>query len=89
MRYILRNLRPSVVLVPDAALRLEAGQTVTVSALTPQLRGLLAVRALEVVTPPTALRPPKPSTKPRTEERRGGKRTAPSRPVTEASDDAQ
>jgi len=89
MGYILRNLRPSVVFIPDAALRLEPGQTVTVRALTPQLRGLLAARALAVVTPPPAPRPSQPPTPVRPDIRRGGRRSAASRPITEAADVAQ
>ena len=89
MRYILRNLRPSVVLVPDAALRLEVGQTVTVHVLTPQLRGLLMARALEVVTPPPAPRPPHRATAARRNARPREKRQAASSLVTEANDDAQ
>jgi len=50
MRYTLRNMRPSVVQIPDAGLRLDAGQTVTVEMLSPQTEDLLAQRALEVIT---------------------------------------
>jgi len=89
MAYILRNLRPSVVFVPDAALRLAPGDTVTVRALTPQLRGLLTARALEVVTPPPAPRLPQPPTPVRSDARRGGRRSKTSHAVTEAADDAQ
>lgn len=50
MRYTLRNVRPSVVQIPDVGLRLEAGQRVTVETLSPQTEDLLARRALEVVS---------------------------------------
>lgn len=50
MRYVLRNLRPSVVQIPDAGLRLDAGQRLTVETLSPQTEDLLAQRALEVIS---------------------------------------
>lgn len=58
MAYRLQYSGASVLYLPDAALRLEPGQTVTVPAITPQmgqvaLRGVLAITDL---TPPPALR---------------------------------
>ena len=89
MAYILRNLRRTVVFVPDAALRLAPGETVTVRALTPQVRGVLAAGVLEVVAPPPALRPPAQPTPVRQTVRRGGRRASAPPAVTEAADDAQ
>ncbi|MHB9023464.1 MAG: hypothetical protein ACYC7E_04735 [Armatimonadota bacterium] len=57
MHYTIRNIRPSVLLIPDVHLRLESRQTATVTALSPQMGTLLGMRALEVVAsdplPPT------------------------------------
>ncbi|HEY3415636.1 MAG TPA: hypothetical protein VGM23_02015 [Armatimonadota bacterium] len=57
MHYTIRNIRPSVLLIPDAGLRLDAGQTAVVGTLSPQMAALLAHRVLEVVArdplPPT------------------------------------
>ena len=50
MPYTIRNARPSVLHIPDAGVRLEAGQTTVVTALTPQMGSLLTARVLEVVT---------------------------------------
>ena len=50
MAYTIRNVRPSVLHIVDADLRLESGQTAVVPALTPQMQSLLTLRALEVVT---------------------------------------
>jgi len=50
MPYTIRNARPSVLFIPDADLRLEAGQTAVVTVLTPQMQSLLAFRALDVIT---------------------------------------
>ena len=52
MSYIIRNIRPSVVHIPDAGLRLDSGETAIVETLTPQMDELLADRALEVINPP-------------------------------------
>ena len=49
MRYTIRNVQPSVLFIPDAGLRLKAGQTAIVGALTPQMGALLVIHALEVV----------------------------------------
>jgi hypothetical protein len=94
MHYTIRNSRPSVLHIPDAALRLEPGQTVGVTALSPQMEMLVGAGALEVVvsqaTPPTAPEP-LPAAKPAREGKRGGRTsTAPTLPVvTETDDDAQ
>lgn len=52
MSYIIRNIRPSVVHIPDAGLRLDSGETAIVDTLTPQMDELLADRSLEVINPP-------------------------------------
>ena len=49
MRYTIRNVQPSVLFIPDADLRLDAGQTAVVATLTPQMASLLAISVLEVV----------------------------------------
>lgn len=81
MRYILRNVRPSVVQIPDAGLRLEAGQRVTVEMLSPQTEELLAQRALEVVSTD-----PDPQVLPVIVERKTRKSAT---PAPESPDDAQ
>jgi hypothetical protein len=57
MRTMIRSLRPSVVHIPDAGLRLEPGQTRAVEVLTPQIEALLAAGALQVVPVAVAPRP--------------------------------
>lgn len=57
MLYIVRNQRPSPLHIPDAGLRLEPGETVTVAALSPQLvqlsaLGLVAITASSPTPPP-------------------------------------
>jgi len=71
MSYTIRNIQPSVLFVPAAALRLESGQTAVVHTLTSQMQSLLTLHALEVVsyegpssapvvTPPSPEGPPPP-----------------------------
>ncbi len=50
MSYTIRNIRPSVLHIPDAAMRLESGQAVVVAMLTPQMGPLVEAQAIEVVT---------------------------------------
>lgn len=61
MSYVLRNIRPSVIHIPDAGLRLDSGQTAIVDTLSPQMDALLANRALEAISsdpnPPVATVP--------------------------------
>ncbi|MHB9129966.1 MAG: hypothetical protein ACYDBB_02615 [Armatimonadota bacterium] len=89
MRYTIRNIRPSVLHVPDAGLRLDSGQTAVVETLSPQMLSLLEARALEAIShdpaPPTpALVAPQ---KPVPDEKKSGK--AGSAPKTEAHDDTR
>ncbi len=92
MHYTIRNGRPAVLHIPDAAVRLEPGQTIGVNALSAQMEALVGVGALEVVAsdpiPPAA---PEPVAKPAREGKRGGRTsTAPTLPVvTETDDDAE
>jgi len=61
MSYVIRNIRPSVIHIPDAGLRLESGQTAIIETLSPQMEELLAQRALEAISsdpdPPVASTP--------------------------------
>jgi len=86
MRYTIRNLRPSVLHIPDAALRLTPGQTTVVGNLTSQMGALVAAQALEVVVAdPIPPAPPVPTVpiQPTGEEKRGRKPSAaPTLPVT-------
>ncbi|MHB9023071.1 MAG: helix-turn-helix domain-containing protein [Armatimonadota bacterium] len=60
MPYNVRNTRPSVVHIPDVGLRIDPGQRVTVTVLSPQLTHLVAFGAL--VVEPAAPEPrPKPA----------------------------
>ena len=43
MSYTIRNIRPSVLHIPDAALRLESGQAAVVTTLSPQMGELVAL----------------------------------------------
>jgi len=58
MSYVIRNIRPSILHLPDAGLRLDSGQTAVVETLSPQMEELLANRALEAISsdpdPPVA-----------------------------------
>jgi len=49
MSYVIRNLHPSVIHIPDARLRLNAGQTAVMETLTPQIETLLVNRTLEIM----------------------------------------
>ena len=85
MPYKLGNRRPSVLHIPDAGLRLEPGGTTTVPTLTPQLQGLLAMQAVEIVTDEPVSKPaPAPARVPMV---RKGSKTAPA-VVKEPADDA-
>lgn len=82
MSYTIRNIRPSVLHIPDAGLRLDSGQTAVVVSLTPQMETLVTERALEAFSrDPT---PPAPAVtvqnKPATEEKKSGKTDATSKP---------
>ena len=61
MSYVIRNIHPTVLYLPDAGLRLESGQTAVVETLSPQMEELLANRALEAISsdpdPPVATMP--------------------------------
>ncbi|MHB9129744.1 MAG: hypothetical protein ACYDBB_01470 [Armatimonadota bacterium] len=61
MSYVIRNIHPTVLYLPDAGLRLESGQTAVVETLSPQMEELLANRALEAISsdpdPPVAAVP--------------------------------
>ncbi|HOS44731.1 MAG TPA: hypothetical protein PK794_13665 [Armatimonadota bacterium] len=98
MSYTIRNIRPSVLYIPDAALRLESGQAAVVTTLSPQMGELVALRAIEVVandlpriapavasTVPDA--PPPPAESPVT--KRGGRAAATPSSEPEASHDDQ
>ncbi len=91
MHYTIRNSRLSVLHIPDAAVRLEPGQTIGVDTLSPQMEVLVGVGALEVVAsdPISPAAPPTAISKPGREGKRGGKpSTAPTLPtVTEIDDD--
>jgi hypothetical protein len=50
MSYVIRNIRPSVIYLPDAGLRLDSGQTTVVETLSPQMQELLANQALEAIS---------------------------------------
>lgn len=50
MSYVIRNIRPSVIHIPDAGLRLDPGQKVVVEKLSSQMDELLAIRALETIS---------------------------------------
>lgn len=58
MSYTIRNIRPSVLHIPDAGVRLEPGQTAAVETLSPQMAELLESQTLVAVssdpTPPQA-----------------------------------
>ena len=58
MSYVIRNIRPSVIYLPDAGLRLDSGETTVVETLSPQMQELLANQALEAISsepdPPAA-----------------------------------
>lgn len=89
MSYTIRNIRPSVLHIPDAGLRLDSGQTAVVASLTPQMEMLVSERALEAFSSdPT---PPAPvvtaPSKPSTEEKKPGKTGTTSKPET--GDDAR
>lgn len=51
MPYSVRNQRPSPLHIPDAGLRLEPGETVTVAALSPQLIQLSALGLVAITAP--------------------------------------
>ena len=104
MRYTIRNVQPSVLFIPDAGLRLDAGQTAVVGSLTPQMGSLLAIHALEavakdapesvpVVTPPVSDEPvPAAISVPedyRPEAKRSGRKTTEPPVTMEPRDDAQ
>ena len=85
MSYTIRNIRPSVLHIPDADLRLDSGQAVVVAMLTPQMGALVDAQAIEVVTSdlptltpavaaPLLDVPPPPSDAPA--PKRGGKTTS-------------
>jgi len=61
MSYVIRNIRPSIIHIPDAGLRLDSGETVVVETLSLQMQELLANRALEAISsdpdPPVATAP--------------------------------
>lgn len=57
MRYTIQNTRPSVLHIPDAALRLAPGEIRGVETLTPQMGVLLASQALTVVVSEAAPSP--------------------------------
>jgi hypothetical protein len=61
MSYVIRNIHPSVIHIPDVGLRLDSGQTAIVETLSPQMQELLANRALEAISsdpdPPVATVP--------------------------------
>lgn len=61
MSYVIRNIRPSIILIPDAGLRLDSGETAIVETLSSQMQELLANRALEAISsdpdPPVATVP--------------------------------
>lgn len=61
MSYVLRNIHPSVIHIPDAGLRLDSGQTAVVESISPQMEELLVNRALEAIStdpdPPAATVP--------------------------------
>jgi len=62
MPYIVRNQRPSPLHIPDAGLRLEPGETVTVTALSPQLAqmsalGIVAITSTALAPVPLAVAP--------------------------------
>lgn len=61
MSYVIRNIRPSVIYLPDAGLRLDSGETTVVETLSPQMQELLANQALEAISsepdPPVAPMP--------------------------------
>ena len=50
MSYVIRNIRPSIIYLPDAGLRLDSGQTTVVETLSPQMQELLANQALEAIS---------------------------------------
>ena len=58
MSYVIRNIRPSVLHIPDADVRLDSGETAIVESLSPLMEELLANRALEAISsdpdPPVA-----------------------------------
>ena len=93
MRYTICNRRPVVLHIPDAWLRLDPGQTVTVDTLTPQIGVLIQAQALELVArvSPSPAPTPKPVNKPGHDGKRGGRSGAtPTPPVVEEhTDDAQ
>lgn len=66
MSYVIRNIRPSIIHIPDADLRLDSGQTAIVNELSPQMQELLVNRALEAISsdpdPPAATVPVKEET---------------------------
>jgi len=88
MSYTIRNIRPSVLHIPDAGQRLDSGQIAIVETLSPQMLSLLEERALEVVAHDPA--PPAPPvavpSKPAAEEKKSGKAAT---KATEAGDDAR
>lgn len=95
MGYVIRNIHPSVIHIPDADMRLDSGQTAIVEALSPQMEALLAQRALEAISddpyPPvvpahTDETPVTPDI-PASPGKKGRKSSAPTEP--ESSDDAQ
>jgi len=98
MSYTIRNIRPTVLHIPDADLRLESGQVAVVATLSPQMGELVALQAIEVVASDlprivpdvvTALpeAPPPPADPP--VPKRGGRAAAAPSTETEASHDDQ
>jgi hypothetical protein len=87
--YTIRNIRPSVLHIPDSGLRLDSGQTASVETLSPQMLALLEARALEAISHDPA--PPTPPIaapqKPAPDEKKSGKTGSASK--TEAHDDAR
>lgn len=86
MPYRIGNRRPSVLLIPDAGVRLEPDGMATVPALTQQIQGLLAIGAVALA--PTAPAPAAPSAPANVPVTKKGGRTA-SAAVKEPTDDAR
>ena len=89
MSFTIRNVRPSVLHIPDSGLRLDSGQTASVETLSPQMLALLEERALEAIShdPAPSTPPVVAPQKPAPEEKKSGK--ASSTPKAEAQDDAR
>lgn len=82
MPMTIRNRRPSILYIPDAAVRLDPDGTTTVLAVTPQIQALLARQVLEVIQSTSTPAVP-PSPVPASPPKKSG-RMAPKEPADDA-----